>query len=274
MVTQWPASSSHVFTHHDSVSLFICLYSLQRLCQRGSRGSKLRRQGGTMEGEQGPPASSTSMASTSNSSTNTTTSTASTSSTPNTTTTTNASTVPSSSSASSSSSTSSGRQTVSQISVYSGIPDRQTVQVRAHIHSSFTVTQLNMQPFVRLIQNIHNIMLLIWLINCKTSKHAEKCNTETLAPIQTLKHLIIFAASASQVLIHTFFWVFTFPSTDPWAPLFNLTMLPSTGQLNCCMQSAKMYVVWKAQLGYSIIITLSPSQAFPNDIICLRYPPF
>ncbi|XP_058259897.1 polyhomeotic-like protein 2b isoform X3 [Hemibagrus wyckioides] len=105
------------------------ILSLNRLCQRGSRGSKLRRQGGTMEGEQGPPASSASMASTSSSSTNTTSSTTSTSSTPNTTNTTNTSTVPSSSSASSSSSTSSGRQTVSQISVYSGIPDRQTVQV-------------------------------------------------------------------------------------------------------------------------------------------------
>ncbi|KAM9482935.1 polyhomeotic-like protein 2b isoform 1-T1 [Clarias gariepinus] len=104
--------------------------SLHRLCQRGSRGSKLKRQGGTMEGEQGPPASSASMASTSSSSTNTTTSTTSTSSTPNTTNSTTTSTVPSSSnSSSSSSSTSSSRQTVSQISVYSGIPDRQTVQV-------------------------------------------------------------------------------------------------------------------------------------------------
>ncbi|XP_047670252.1 polyhomeotic-like protein 2b isoform X3 [Tachysurus fulvidraco] len=100
--------------------------SLQRLCQRGSRGSKLKRQGGTMEGEQGPPASIASMASTSSSSTNTTSSTNSNSSTPNTTNTTNTSIVPS---VSSSSSTSSGRQTVSQISVYSGIPDRQTVQV-------------------------------------------------------------------------------------------------------------------------------------------------
>ncbi|KAF5905645.1 polyhomeotic-like protein 2 isoform X2, partial [Clarias magur] len=105
--------------------------SLHRLCQRGSRGSKLRRQGGTMEGEQGPPASSASMASTSSSSNNTTTSTTSTSSAPNTSNSTITSTVPSSSSNSSisSSSTSSSRQTVSQISVYSGIPDRQTVQV-------------------------------------------------------------------------------------------------------------------------------------------------
>ncbi|KAK3556188.1 hypothetical protein QTP70_005585 [Hemibagrus guttatus] len=82
-----------------------------------------------MEGEQGPPASSASMANTSSSSTNTTSSSTSTSSTLNTANTTNTSTVPSISSASSSSSTSSGRQTVSQISVYSGIPDRQTVQV-------------------------------------------------------------------------------------------------------------------------------------------------
>ncbi|XP_046707572.1 polyhomeotic-like protein 2b isoform X2 [Silurus meridionalis] len=99
--------------------------SLQRLCQRSSRGSKLRRQRGTMEGEQGPAASSVSMASTSSSFTNSTTSTTSTSSQNIT----NTSTVPSSSSANSSCSTSSSRQTVSQISVYSGIPDRQTVQV-------------------------------------------------------------------------------------------------------------------------------------------------
>ncbi|XP_072540780.1 polyhomeotic-like protein 2b isoform X2 [Salminus brasiliensis] len=80
-----------------------------------------------MEGEQGPPASSASNTGTSSSSTNsnthpTTTSATTTPNTPNN----NSS---SSSSASSASSTSSSRQTMPQISVYSGIPDRQTVQV-------------------------------------------------------------------------------------------------------------------------------------------------
>ncbi|XP_016085826.1 polyhomeotic-like protein 2 [Sinocyclocheilus grahami] len=86
--------------------------SLRRVWQRGGRGSKVRHRGGTMEGEQSTPASSAS------SSTGTSTSTT------NSTGTSIASTV-----SSSSSSTSSGRAAVPQISVYSGIPDRQTVQV-------------------------------------------------------------------------------------------------------------------------------------------------
>uniref|UniRef100_A0A672QZR2 Polyhomeotic-like protein 2 n=2 Tax=Sinocyclocheilus grahami TaxID=75366 RepID=A0A672QZR2_SINGR len=85
---------------------------LRRVWQRGGRGSKVRHRGGTMEGEQSTPASSAS------SSTGTSTSTT------NSTGTSIASTV-----SSSSSSTSSGRAAVPQISVYSGIPDRQTVQV-------------------------------------------------------------------------------------------------------------------------------------------------
>ncbi|XP_076870327.1 polyhomeotic-like protein 2b isoform X1 [Brachyhypopomus gauderio] len=105
--------------------------SLRRVCQRGSRGSKVRRRGGTMEGEQGPPASSagnTSMSSSSITSTPPTSSTSNTPSTPNTSNTPSTLTIPSSN-VSSTVSTSSGRQTVPQISVYSGIPDRQTVQV-------------------------------------------------------------------------------------------------------------------------------------------------
>uniref|UniRef100_A0A8C2B8U6 Polyhomeotic homolog 2b (Drosophila) n=1 Tax=Cyprinus carpio TaxID=7962 RepID=A0A8C2B8U6_CYPCA len=88
-------------------------YHLRRVWQRGSRGSKVRHRGGTMEGEQSTPASSAS------SSTGTSTSTT------NSTGTTSASTAITVSS----SSMSSGRAAVPQISVYSGIPDRQTVQV-------------------------------------------------------------------------------------------------------------------------------------------------
>ncbi|XP_059426533.1 polyhomeotic-like protein 2b isoform X2 [Carassius carassius] len=89
--------------------------SLRRVWQRGGRGSKVRHRGGTMEGEQSTPASSAS--SSTGTSTSTTNSTGTTSASP-------ASTV-----SSSSSSTSSGRAAIPQISVYSGIPDRQTVQV-------------------------------------------------------------------------------------------------------------------------------------------------
>ncbi|XP_058636294.1 polyhomeotic-like protein 2b isoform X2 [Onychostoma macrolepis] len=90
--------------------------SLRRVWQRGGRGSKVRHRGGTMEGERSTPASSASC------STGTSTSTT------NSTGTTSAS-IASTVSSSSSSSTSSGRAAVPQISVYSGIPDRQTVQV-------------------------------------------------------------------------------------------------------------------------------------------------
>ncbi|XP_016367814.1 polyhomeotic-like protein 2 [Sinocyclocheilus rhinocerous] len=89
--------------------------SLRRVWQRGGRGSKVKHRGGTMEGEQSTPASSAS------SSTGTNTSTT------NSAGTTSASTA--SIVSSTSSSTSSGRLAIPQISVYSGIPDRQTVQV-------------------------------------------------------------------------------------------------------------------------------------------------
>ncbi|XP_056316428.1 polyhomeotic-like protein 2b isoform X2 [Danio aesculapii] len=87
--------------------------SLRRVWQRGSRGSKVKHRGGTMEGEQSTPAASAS--STTGTTTSTTNSTGTTS-------------VPTASTTTSSS-TSSARQAVPQISVYSGIPDRQTVQV-------------------------------------------------------------------------------------------------------------------------------------------------
>uniref|UniRef100_A0A8D3A5K4 Polyhomeotic homolog 2b (Drosophila) n=1 Tax=Scophthalmus maximus TaxID=52904 RepID=A0A8D3A5K4_SCOMX len=96
------------------------LSSRHRRAIQKSRGSKVRRAEGTMESEPGAPASAasgtgTATSSTSSSSATTTTTAASSSSTSNTTATT--------------STASTRRQTVPQISVYSGIPDRQTVQV-------------------------------------------------------------------------------------------------------------------------------------------------
>ncbi|KAF0034633.1 hypothetical protein F2P81_012391 [Scophthalmus maximus] len=93
-----------------------------------------------MESEPGAPASAasgtgTATSSTSSSSATTTTTAASSSSTSNTTATTSTASTSSntsnisSSSSSNTTSTTTGRQTVPQISVYSGIPDRQTVQV-------------------------------------------------------------------------------------------------------------------------------------------------
>lgn len=91
--------------------------SLRRVWQRGGRGSKVKHRGGTMEGEHSAPASSAS------SSTGTSTSTTN------------------STSSSTAISTSSGRQGIPQISVYSGIPDRQTVQVRITPENTPTSTR-------------------------------------------------------------------------------------------------------------------------------------
>uniref|UniRef100_A0A667WKW4 Polyhomeotic homolog 2b (Drosophila) n=1 Tax=Myripristis murdjan TaxID=586833 RepID=A0A667WKW4_9TELE len=85
-----------------------------------------------MESEPGAPASTASSSgTTTSSSTSTSSTTAASSSTTSTTTSSSSSssTTSSSTSGSSSSSTTTGRQSVPQISVYSGIPDRQTVQV-------------------------------------------------------------------------------------------------------------------------------------------------
>ncbi|TRY89356.1 hypothetical protein DNTS_015295 [Danionella cerebrum] len=90
-------------------------HNLRRVWQRGSRGSKVRHRGGTMEGEHSTPASSAS--STTGTSTSPTHSTGT------------SSTSTASTSSSTTVSSSSSRQAVPQISVYSGIPDRQTVQV-------------------------------------------------------------------------------------------------------------------------------------------------
>uniref|UniRef100_A0A8C7J0W9 Polyhomeotic-like protein 2 n=1 Tax=Oncorhynchus kisutch TaxID=8019 RepID=A0A8C7J0W9_ONCKI len=76
----------------------------RRACPKGSRG-RAKRGEGTMDIEQGPPASSASSTGATATSTSTT------------------------SSSTTTSSNSTGRQAVPQISVYSGIPDRQTVQV-------------------------------------------------------------------------------------------------------------------------------------------------
>ncbi|XP_015237263.1 PREDICTED: polyhomeotic-like protein 2 isoform X1 [Cyprinodon variegatus] len=134
--------------HHTPASRWGCRRRHRRAIQR-SRGSKVRRAEGTMESEPGAPASTAggtgTVSTTSSSSTTTPTPTSSSSgatavsTTSNTTTTasttsgsSNTSVSNSSSSATSSATSSSGsagRQAVSQISIYSGIPDRQTVQV-------------------------------------------------------------------------------------------------------------------------------------------------
>ncbi|KAM9760004.1 polyhomeotic-like protein 2b isoform 2-T2 [Menidia menidia] len=115
--------------HHTPASRRGCRRRHRRAIQR-SRGSKVRRAEGTMESEPGAPASTAS--STGTVSTTSTSSSSSTSS-AGTTAVSSAAAATSSagghSSTSTSSSSAAGRQPVPQISVYSGIPDRQTVQV-------------------------------------------------------------------------------------------------------------------------------------------------
>ncbi|XP_049893786.1 polyhomeotic-like protein 2b isoform X2 [Epinephelus moara] len=123
--------------HHTPASRWGGRRRHRRAIQK-SRGSKVRRAEGTMESEPGAPASTANSTGTtaaaSSTATSSSTTAASSSSTSNTTSTTSTTATSSSSSSSNtsssaSSSTTAGRQTVPQISVYSGIPDRQTVQV-------------------------------------------------------------------------------------------------------------------------------------------------
>uniref|UniRef100_A0A3P9J1X2 Polyhomeotic homolog 2b (Drosophila) n=2 Tax=Oryzias latipes TaxID=8090 RepID=A0A3P9J1X2_ORYLA len=144
--------------HHTPASRG-CRRRHRRAIQK-SRGSKVRRAEGTMESEPGAPAStanstgtlSTTTATTpsSSSSSSTTTTNSASNSSVSTSCTSNATTAASATSASSSSSTTTtsssntsssvnssttaGRQAMPQISVYSGIPDRQTVQVLQQFH--------------------------------------------------------------------------------------------------------------------------------------------
>ncbi|XP_041944717.1 polyhomeotic-like protein 2b isoform X3 [Alosa sapidissima] len=113
--------------------------SLQRVCPRGSRGSKVRRRNSSMDGEHGAATSSSGTTTTNNNTTNSnnnnnSSSAASSSSSSNASTTTTTTANSSANGGANSSTTSSsangpGRQTLPQISVYSGITDRQTVQV-------------------------------------------------------------------------------------------------------------------------------------------------
>ncbi|KAM3878548.1 polyhomeotic-like protein 2b [Diretmus argenteus] len=112
--------------HHTPASRWGCQRRHRRAIQK-SRGSKVRRAEGTMESEPGAPASTASTTGTTTSSSSAATSSSSTPS--STTTTTSSNSSSSNTSGSTSSSTTTGRQAVPQISVYSGMSDRQTVQV-------------------------------------------------------------------------------------------------------------------------------------------------
>ncbi|XP_055773069.1 polyhomeotic-like protein 2 isoform X7 [Salvelinus fontinalis] len=90
--------------HHTPAARWEAQRRFRRACPKGSRG-RAKRGEGTMDSELGPPASSASSTGATAASTSTT------------------------SSSTTTSSNSTGRQAVPQISVYSGIPDRQTVQV-------------------------------------------------------------------------------------------------------------------------------------------------
>lgn len=149
------------------------LFRHRRAIQK-SRGSKVRRAEGTMESEPGAPASTAnSTGTTTTTSSTSTTTAASSSSTSNATTTTATTSAISGHSSSSSSggsntssttsSTTTGRQAVPQISVYSGIPDRQTVQV-----SGLDVKpgHYYMQAHLNHMYNLHAQKLSYFMFHC------------------------------------------------------------------------------------------------------------
>lgn len=135
--------------------VFCVLSSRHRRAIQKSRGSKVRRAEGTMESEPGAPASTvsstgtTTTSSTNTSSSSTTVVSSNSTATTAATTTTTSTTSPNGSSntisnSSNSSSATTGRQAVPQISVYSGISDRQTVQVSSFFQHWTTVNSVNL----------------------------------------------------------------------------------------------------------------------------------
>ncbi|KAI4881012.1 hypothetical protein NFI96_011258 [Prochilodus magdalenae] len=247
-----PVRMYNVFTLPDSAPPF--LLSLRRVCQRGSRGSKVRRRGGTMEGEQGPPASSASNTGTSSSSTNTITPPTSTTSTS---TTTNPPNTPSSSSSSSASSasstTSSSRQTVPQISVYSGIPDRQTVQViqQALNRQPSTAAQYLQQMYAAQQQHL---MLQTAALQ---QQHLSTAQLQSLAAVQQAS---IAAGRQSSTQNGT-----SSTQSGSSQTTINLTTSPATAQLISRAQSANSTPSGISQqavlLGNASSSTLTASQA-------------
>ncbi|XP_016312765.1 polyhomeotic-like protein 2 isoform X2 [Sinocyclocheilus anshuiensis] len=208
--------------------------SLRRVWQRGGRGSKVRHRGGTMEGEQSTPASSAS------SSTGTSTSTT------NSTGTSTASTV-----SSSSSSTSSGRAAVPQISVYSGIPDRQTVQViqQALHRQPSTAAQYLQQMYAAQQQHL---MLQTAALQ---QQHLSTAQLQSLAAVQQAS-----LAASRQNQNGT-----SSTQSGPSQTTINLTTSPASAQLISRAQSVNSIPSGISQqavlLGNASSSTLTASQA-------------
>uniref|UniRef100_A0A671KEW7 Polyhomeotic-like protein 2 n=1 Tax=Sinocyclocheilus anshuiensis TaxID=1608454 RepID=A0A671KEW7_9TELE len=214
--------------------LFSVCLSLRRVWQRGGRGSKVRHRGGTMEGEQSTPASSAS------SSTGTSTSTT------NSTGTSTASTV-----SSSSSSTSSGRAAVPQISVYSGIPDRQTVQViqQALHRQPSTAAQYLQQMYAAQQQHL---MLQTAALQ---QQHLSTAQLQSLAAVQQAS-----LAASRQNQNGT-----SSTQSGPSQTTINLTTSPASAQLISRAQSVNSIPSGISQqavlLGNASSSTLTASQA-------------
>ncbi|XP_031727582.1 polyhomeotic-like protein 2b isoform X2 [Anarrhichthys ocellatus] len=211
--------------HHTPASRWGGRRRHRRAIQK-SRGSKVRRAEGTMESEPGAPASTANSTIASSSTTA-----ASSSGTSNTTTTTTAAATTSSSSSSSntnsiaSSSTTAGRQTVPQISVYSGIPDRQTVQVfQQALHRPNTAAQYLQQMYAAQQQHL--------MLQTAALQQQHNLSTAQLQSLAAVQQASIAAGRQSSSQNGT-----SSHQTGSTQTTINLTTSPATAQLISRAQS-------------------------------------
>ncbi|XP_068561503.1 polyhomeotic-like protein 2b isoform X2 [Cebidichthys violaceus] len=207
--------------HHTPASRWGGRRRHRRAIQK-SRGSKVRRAEGTMESEPGAPAST---ANSTGATTSSSTTAASGSSNSNTTTTTAAATTSSSSSSSNSSSTTAARQTVPQISVYSGIPDRQTVQVfQQALHRPNTAAQYLQQMYAAQQQHL--------MLQTAALQQQHNLSTAQLQSLAAVQQASIAAGRQSSSQNGT-----SSQQTGSTQTTINLTTSPATAQLISRAQS-------------------------------------
>ncbi|XP_041747539.1 polyhomeotic-like protein 2 isoform X2 [Coregonus clupeaformis] len=140
--------------HHTPAARWGGQRRFRRACPKGSRG-RAKRGEGTMDSEQGPPASSASSTGTTASSTST------------------------------SSSSSAGRQAVPQISVYSGIPDRQTVQVNFRVIQQALHRQPNTAAqYLQQMYAAQQQHLMLQTAALQQQQHLSNAQLQSLAVVQ------------------------------------------------------------------------------------------
>uniref|UniRef100_A0A3Q0RU32 Polyhomeotic homolog 2b (Drosophila) n=1 Tax=Amphilophus citrinellus TaxID=61819 RepID=A0A3Q0RU32_AMPCI len=252
---------------------FFPSYRHRRAIQK-SRGSKVKRAEGTMESEPGAPASTagstgtttatttsstnssstTSVSSSSSSTSNTTTSTTTTTTSTTSASSSNSSSSSSNTSSTSSSSTTAGRQAVPQISVYSGIPDRQTVQVfqQALHRQPNTAAQYLQQMYAAQQQHL--------MLQTAALQQQHSLSTAQLQSLAAVQQASIAAGRQSSSQNGT-----SSQQTGSTQATINLTTSPAAAQLISRAQSISSTPTTISQqavlLGSPSSPTLTPTQA-------------